>query len=795
MPICVPTTLARFSRRTGRVNTRSTVVHKLGFLTLWMFGVAAFAGGVSGFHGIVVNGVAQPGFALIVFDAAARPYMAYEDFLALGFSKAAPHVLVDGMEVAPLYGYEGMAVQIDGENLVVSLEAEPDWYAGTRMDLNASPAGVALPATPGATLTYTLQASRSGDDAVAIGSSQSLSLFGTAGLLQISTAITYVDAGVAAYGEPALQKFIRLGTTFLRDDAQHLTTLSIGDDVLAGAVGVPSVRYGGVTWQSNFGLNPAFSTLESPSIFDAARLPSTLEFFLNDRRVGIPIHVAPGPFAISGLPTVGASGTVNVLIRDAFNNERTILVPYLRTASLYRQGLHSFSYTAGLLRPDLEQYDTAFAATSHRWGLLRWLTLDAGATLSAQQRSMGVAATMALGANTVGDLSLVLSDSPPGPGQKISASVFWHNSASSVGANVSHASPAFEWLGDRPQMQMHARDDLRLFAGRALGREWGSVSVSFGSLSTWASAARSIQTLAWSKNFRGVNLALSAVQSTDQALLFIALTLPLAHHGSLSSSVQAQPSATAQRLDYTAAPLTGKGVTWRLGTSATGLAGETKGVGYGAAVDMRSDFGEHGMSIESRPYAQSWRAYTAGSLGVLGGRHFFGPPIVGGFALVSTGDAPHIPVYRWNLPVAISNAQGLALVTTLSPYQKNLLAVRPEDVPLEYQIANYELTAIPRGRGGVMVEFAMVRQWPALLVLVLPDGQPLPVGAIVHLLSTGESAPVGLRGEVYLQNVPEHAELEVSLQESNCRVTLTRPYTADPQPRLGPYRCALRAVP
>ena len=795
MPTCALTALVKFRQYTGGVNTSSTVVRTLGFWILWMIGLSVFANGVDGFRGVVVNGVAQPGFALLVFDESSRPYMAYEDFLALGFSKTVPRVMVDGMELAPLYGHEGMGVQIDAENLLVSFEAEPDWYAGTRMDLNASPSGVALPAAPGATLNYSLQASRTGDDAVAIGSSQSLSLFGSAGLLQISTAISYTDAGLNAYGEPATKKFIRLGTTFLRDDAQHLTTLSLGDDVLAGAVGVPSVRYGGVTWQSNFGLNPAFSTLESPAIFDAARLPSTLEFFLNDRRIGTPVHVAPGPFAISGLPTVGASGTVNVLIRDAFNNERTILVPYLHTASLYRQGLHSFAYTAGLLRPDLEQYDTAFVATSHRWGLLSWLTLDAGATLSAQQRSAGAAATMALAGSTLGDLSFVMSDSPSGPGQKLSASALWQNGKSSLGANVSHASPEFAWLGDRSQTQIQARDEIRLFAGRSLGRDWGSVSVSFGSLLTWAGGARSISTLAWSKSMRGANLALSAVQSADQTMLFIALSLPLAEHGSLSSSIQAQANATALRLDYTAPPLTGKGLTWRLGTSAADLANENKGMGYLAAIDVRSEFSEYGAAIDSHPYAQSWRAYTAGSLGVLGGRHFFGPPIVGGFALVSTGDAPHIPVYRWNLPVAVSNAQGLALVTTLNPYQKNLLAVRPEDVPMQYQIANYEVTAIPRGRGGVLVEFSMVRQWPAVLVLVLPNGQPLPVGAMVHLLATGESATVGLHGEVYLQNVPALAELEVSLQESRCRISLTRLSTADPQPRLGPYVCALRAAP
>jgi len=162
---------------------------------------------------------------------------------------------------------------------------------------------------------------------------------------------------------------------------------------------------------------------------------------------------------------------------------------------------------------------------------------------------------------------------------------------------------------------------------------------------------------------------------------------------------------------------------------------------------------------------------------------------------VSTGDAPGIPVYRWNLPVAVSDARGLALVTTLNPYQNNLLAVRPEEVPLEYRVTSNEVTAVPRGRGGVFVEFAMVRERPALLMLYLPDGQPMPPGTSVTIQATGETAPIGLRGEVYLQNLPEQGEVEVALKGSRCRIAVSRPATSDPQPRLGPYTCALRAAP
>ena len=750
---------------------------------------------VAGFHTVLLNGVEQPGFAYLWFDEASQPYMALKDFMALGFSVTVPARVRDGLEVVPLWGQDGLLPMVDAQQLRLSLDVEPQWYAATRTHLNALSAGQALPALPGAWLNYSLQAGRTGDAPLALASTQSWSVFGPAGLFQLNTSMTSVnDASPGASG-PLARKFSRLGTTFWRDDEKRLTTLAIGDGVLPASVGVPSVRYGGLTWQSNFGLDPAFSTLETPAIFDAARLPSTLEFFLNDRRVGAPLAVPAGPFEIRGLPTIDGAGQVKVLIRDALNNERIVSVPYLQTARLYRQGLHSFSYTAGLLRPDLDRYNTPFLTSSHRWGVRPWLTLDAGATLSADSQSVGAGLTFPLQEHVVADARLATSKSQAGLGQQVGASVQWWVSVASIGASVSHSSASFRLVGDSMSALARPRDELRLLASRALGHGLGSVSASYGRLSTWGDGTRAISSLSWTRSFRGFNFSVSGVRSNDVRSLQIGVSLPLSQQGFLSSSLQRSDAATSWRSDYASAPLTGKGFAVRASMTAGQMPGQGDSTSTMLAGDARSDIGEHGVQLERHSGQSAWRARTAGSVGVLAGHAFWGPPISHGFALVSTGDAPSIPVYRWNLPVAVSDARGLALVTRLSPYQNNLLAIRPEEVPMEYRVTQHEVTAVPHSRGGVFVAFAMLRERPALLTLHLPDGRHVPSGALVTLLASGERAPVGQGGQVYLQNVPEHAEVEVGFQQQRCRVVLSRPLTNDPQPRLGPFTCAWQVVP
>ena len=737
-----------------------------------------------GFYALFVNGAPQEDFVFVILDTAMRAYLAEKDFLSLGLVVTVPAVARAGLAVVPLFGLDGLSARIDTNRKMLMLDVRPDWYAPTRLNLAAPRWAKALPAESGALLNYAVQVTHAADTPVAFGSSQGLSLFGPVGLLQVLTAVTS--------SRPAGSRFSRLGTTFFRDDEDRLTTLTVGDSVLAPGVGVPALRYGGISYQRNFGLQPGFSTLASPAIFDAARLPSTLEFFLNDRRIGTPLAVAPGPFEISGLPTVDTAGQVKVVIRDALNNERVVSIPYLRSPRLYREGVYAFSYTSGWLRPELDRYRTPFLATAQRYGVTPWLTLDAGATASAAGSSLGAGATFPVARNVIGNLSAAASRAEARSGRQVGGDVQWLGGRSSAGISASRASPEYRLLGDTDFSQSRLRDDIRLFASTVIGPALGSVSVSYGRLSTWGGETRSVASLGWSKSFAHFNLSLNALRSQTGTMTLLVLSLPLWGRGFISSSAQRQGRDLALRSDYSSEPVTDQGIAYRLGWAGNYPEQGAKQIDYYAAIDARSPVGEHGIEVDERSGQPSWLARTSGSIGLLSGRTFWGPPISSGFALVSTGDASGVPIYRWNLPVAVSDSRGLALVTNLMPYQENLLALKPEEVPFEFRITSTELTAVPRSRGGVFVEFPTFREHAALVVLQLPDRQPLPAGAGVTVRQTGETASVGLRGETFLQNLPERAEIVVRSGRRSCHVVVNRPATSDPQPRLGPYTCLLK---
>lgn len=744
----------------------------------------SWAQGTDGFHGVVVNGVTQAEFAMLVFDPQARPYMAAADFKRLGLTHSPPSQRLQGLLVVPLDGQAGLSVRIERNAMRVLLDVAPHWYSPTRLNLRAPRAGQPLPAASGALLNYSLQANRSQAKPLAWASSQTLSVFGPTGHLQ------WHSAARSASSEPrGALRFERLATTFVRDNPQQRSTLSLGDAVLPASTGVPAVRYGGLTWRSDFGLDPGFSTLNSPSLFDAARLPSTLAFYLDDRRVGPPLAVPPGPFEITGLPTVGVAGTLKVLIRDALQNERTVSLPFLQHAGLYRPGLHSFSYTAGWLRPELSRYDTPFVASAHRWGVTPGFTLDAGAALSAQQRSAGLGGAVALPGQVIASLNLALSQTPRGWGQQVGVSAQWLGQQASAGGSYRQTSADFHMLGDTSPPGPSAQQDLRGYAARTLDHGLGSLSLSWGRLTSGSGRQRRISSVGWSRSLGFAQFSLSAVRTHNNTALQAVLNMPLQSGAYLSTRLQQQSKQLAWRTDLSTPAASDRGLSWRLALQTPDLARSLAAGQWLAALDARTAVAEHGLQWAQGPQGQAWRVRSAGSVGYLAGHVFVAPPISEGFALVSTGDAPHVPIYRWNLPVAVSNAQGLAVLTRLVPYQKNLLSIRPQDVPLHYRMDQHEVTAIPHGRGGVWVNLAMLRERPALVTLTLPEGQHLPAGAMVQVASSGESAPVGLRGQVYLRNMAEHDHLDVQHFGQSCRIRVHHPPTADPQPRLGPWVC------
>jgi outer membrane usher protein len=181
-------------------------------------------------------------------------------------------------------------------------------------------------------------------------------------------------------------RFVRGLSNLTLDNPETMTTWTLGDflsntpDPIGG-----SNFLGGVSYATNFGLNPYFIQFPMPTLAGALTTPSTLDIYVNGRLVRQE-ELPPGKFQLSNIPGNVGAGNTQVVIRDVFGNQSSIGSPYYLATHVLSQGLSDFGYSLGFVRHDLNtesfDYDAPAFIGYDRYGFTRALT--AGIRLEAQ---------------------------------------------------------------------------------------------------------------------------------------------------------------------------------------------------------------------------------------------------------------------------------------------------------------------------------------------------------------------------------------------------------------------------
>ena len=136
--------------------------------------------------------------------------------------------------------------------------------------------------------------------------------------------------------EPELASpWIRLDTTFTRDDPERMRSLRLGDVISRPGPWGGALRIGGVQIASNFSTQPMFVTFPVPSMFGDARLPSSLDLYI-DGRLRYQRDLAPGTFRIDDVPVVTGSGEMQMVVTDILGRERIYTQEFYASPELLR---------------------------------------------------------------------------------------------------------------------------------------------------------------------------------------------------------------------------------------------------------------------------------------------------------------------------------------------------------------------------------------------------------------------------------------------------------------------------
>ncbi|AOY00349.1 fimbria/pilus outer membrane usher protein [Jeongeupia sp. USM3] len=586
---------------------------------------------------------------------------------------------------------------------------------------------------------------------------------------------------------------LRLDTTYRYDDYRGMWTLRLGDAISqAFESGLP-IRFAGVQLVRDFSLQPGFLPYPTQTISGSSALPSVLDVYVNDM-LSYTSKLPPGPFELDQLPAVGNDGVVSVQLRDTLGRSRTYQAPLLSLTRLLAPGLWDYALQIGRERLDYgsqsNHYGAGFASGGYRYGVNPWLTLDG--------RVEAVQGGGLLGTGLVGRLGLVGTVTANGAaslhpesgrGWQYSLGYEWSGLLFNAGLQYTRRGSAFRQLGMASDPALEA---LRSRSGY-LGTQLGPLGLSLGYVERCyvLDHCRSSSNLSASLPLAyNSQIALTLFESRDLVRrygLFVGVSLPLDRGQNLAASYALQEQQHTSTLSYS---YTADDPMLRTATLTAQKDKRDTRVLAMARADTRYTSLQLDTQLSQRGDPQL-RLGVRGSLiatpQLLGATRQVGD----GFAIVTTGGQPDVPVTLENRVVAWSNADGVALVPQLYGYQANRIGIDTARLKIDYQVPDTRRTLVPQRGNGYLLDFIVKQSAPGRVIeLALPqdwqlasDSESWRDGTKVESLTLG-------RSRLYLDSAAA-GDYRLQLDRDRlCRFTLVPEALASPLNQvLGPMPC------
>jgi outer membrane usher protein len=701
--------------------------------------------------------------------------------------------LSDGSPAYLLDAVAGASYHINRQSLTLDINAPATAFVGSTLDPQGN---VVVPPSrpqPGVMLNYDVSATH------AQGAT-------TAGALVEAVAFSgvgnFVTSALVSHSDTATGNGVsRLDSYWRYDLPNRMQTLVVGDTVGVGGGWSRPVRYAGIRWGRDFGMRPGFVTLPQIALAGEAALPSTVEVLVNNaRRLSQP--VPPGPFDLSSVPVVTGAGEIGLVVRDLLGRETVAMQSYYASPRLLAPGLSDFSFEAGRLRTGYgrdSSYGEAFGSATWRQGLTNSLTGEGRFEVQRDRRAAGMELSGLLGSWAVWRAAAAAAagstEGIEAKGTTLQVGVERSTAQSGGGAvQYEHSSRGFAPFGEGPGLlirSQRARDRWLFSLGGPL---WGAASAgaSFVRQTRWDGDLVQLLGLSLSAPlWQRASLNVSIDKRLDHERGWsgsVAINLPL--ENGIHAAARVERDATGRLAGVFSAAQTapaGPGVGWRV-EAATIESQRLQG-----GVQYNTNHAEFALDAVAGARGQvATRAGARGTVGWVDGMPFASRPVgEGSVAVIKVEGLEGVPVSRANQVVATTDASGRAFVPGLLPWQNNLIAVDPSDLPMDVQVAATQRDVTPYARTAVVVDFAVKRSRQALLVLHQRGGAPVPIGTQVRLLPGGAEFVAGRRGEVWLTDLESsRQQVQVTWPTGGCTLELAVPAAVDGTPgRIGPLDC------
>jgi outer membrane usher protein len=552
------------------------------------------------------------------------------------------------------------------------------------------------------------------------------------------------------------------------------------------------VPFRGVQMYSDEQMQPDSQQGYAPVVRGIARTNAIVSVIQNGYVI-YKMNVAPGSFEINDLYPTSGSGDLTLLIEESDGSEQKTVIPYASVPLLVREGSMQYQLATGKTSFNQLGENQAFSQLSVAYGLPWDITAYAGLQYTNTLYKALMVGT-AFNFGNIGALSLdsTLSNTTfnqahsEDSGRGNSLRLRYNKIFTSTGTNLIMSSYRYSTknyysLQDavmhannsddtQNSIYQHMRDKTDLSLSQNI--KVGYLSVSYSSSTYYNKQRLTSLGLGYSSNWNAISYGINVNYnkqfmnnsvSTDRQVA-VNISVPLdyfSHSTSVNyNMVSSKNNQTSNNVSLNGVALEQQNLSWNIQQNiASGNASANGSVGG-------SYTGRSGKVNASYSYDATSRNLSYGAEGgILVTRYgaVFSQQMGETNALVYAPGAGNIDVS--NQTAVSTNSQGLAVVSNISPYRNNSVALNTENSGNDVELVESDKKVIPTRGSVTLAKYKTSVGYKALFTLLHKRSEPVPFGAIVSIKDSAEpeehSGLVGNKGLVYMTGLEEQGVLWV----------------------------------
>ena len=572
---------------------------------------------------------------------------------------------------------------------------------------------------------------------------------------------------------PTEENVVRLSSSVDFEFPKNMTRLTIGDTTTTYNPLINSLRFAGVNWGTNYTERPNFIYWNLPSLQGSARVPSTVDLYIN----GVSIYnqkVSPGDYNLLMGAQIQQAGNAQIVVEDVLGNRSVQSFPIMVTNRLLRSGLSEYSVAAGKLRynynVDSSDYRDFFVNTYYRKGMSNSTTLGTNLSYSKDIQNVGLMWTQAISNIFVLDsVALASHDDDNQFNYSYGLSASKDFGRFSMGVSSKYTERDFKFLGDElGNFSYYPKFENLAYFGMSNVPYLHNININYAEQKYYESpdfpdSDQKVVNIGFNRNFgRRVSFGLSYFNAFgDRKDSGGILSLSYSFDDkSVYFSQSADQNTNLQLVKYDSNQV---------------------GFDYSVGVNRRSDetlFNFNGVvkthvgdldlyHVEGRDSRESQVNYR-GAMVWLGNNVSFTKMVDNAFTLVKVGDYQDVDILRSLTYVDKTNKKGYAFIHDVIPYVKYDIAFDQNQLPVEDKIQYSSKQLIALNQRGYFIDFPV---YHAKQVTIRPldfNNQTFMPGSELYINNeNGEVYPISTDGTVTLYGlIPNTYKIQIKTKDA-----------------------------